>query len=265
MSLDSWRADLKPLHVDVIPARSDNYIFLLYSSDYEEAIVVDPCSADPVLEKLKERNVKLTAIWNTHHHHDHIGGNLALKEKTGCYVVGSKLDRSRIPGIDVELVGGAFFEFAGRQIQVLDTPGHTNGAISFWVKDDELLFCGDTLFSLGCGRLFEGTSLEMWNSLEKLKELPSSTKIYCAHEYTEANGIFALTIEPENEALKNRLDEVKKLRLRGHASIPSTLAKELDSNPFLRADSLSVRRHLGMEGAKDWEVFAAMRSLKDKF
>lgn len=250
--------------MEVIPARSDNYIFLVTCPSSGESVVVDPCSADAVSSKLNDQN-QLVAIWNTHHHHDHVGGNRALKAQTACKIIGSKADRSRIPGIDIEVEGGVSFKFAGREVQVIDTPGHTNGAISFWLKEDELLFCGDTLFSLGCGRLFEGTAKEMWESLERIMKLPSSTKVYCAHEYTEANGAFAIKVEPNNGALIARLQEVKELRRYGKSSIPTTLKMELATNPFLRTDSMEIRKNLGLENSKNWEVFAAIRSLKDKF
>lgn len=256
---------MNPLQVEIIPDRSDNYIFLIYCTSLNEAVVVDPCSSSPVIATLKKLGLKLASIWNTHHHNDHVGGNLELKQATQCQIIGSNVDRARIPGIDIGLSGGDSFSFAGRTIQVIDTPGHTKGAISFWVRGDLLLFCGDTLFSLGCGRLFEGTPQEMWESLGRIKQLPVNTKIYCAHEYTENNGSFALTVEPENKDLQTRFIEVKKLRKMGIPTIPTKLKLELDSNPFLRADSAAIRKRLGMQGSQDWEVFAAIRSMKDRF
>lgn len=253
------------LCVEILPVLQDNYIFLLHDKDSAKTAVVDPAEATPVLNILKRYSWKLDYIWNTHHHSDHVGGNLELKRETHCSIIGSAKDSSRIPGIDIELKESDSFKLGPHTIKILETPGHTNGAISFWVPTESLLFCGDTLFSMGCGRLFEGSPQSMWTSLEKIKALPAETKIYCTHEYTLANGEFALSVDPDNIAIHQRIAQVKSLRKQNLPSIPSLLSIEKKINPFLRADNPILRMSLGMEHHEDWEVFAKLRSSKDSF
>ncbi|MEP4192594.1 MAG: hydroxyacylglutathione hydrolase, partial [Sneathiella sp.] len=227
--------------------------------------IIDPAEAEPVQNKLTELGWTLTHIVNTHHHWDHTGANLELKEKTGCLVVGSKSDASRIPGIDLELSDGDIFEFGTQKAKVFEVSGHTVGHIAYWFEHSDALFCGDTLFALGCGRLFEGSPAQMWDSLKKLLVLPDDTKVYCAHEYTEANAHFAITVDPKNAALMKRFDKILALRAKNIPTVPSTIGDEKATNPFLRPDSPTIREELGMVGSDDVSVFAEIRHRKDTF
>lgn len=253
------------LEILQLPALSDNYIYLLHEPQGGATAAVDPALAGPVLKALDERGWKLTHILNTHHHPDHIGGNLELKHKTGCTIVALGDDRRRIPGIGLEVRDGDTVSLGRARARVLEVPGHTSGHIAYWFAEDDALFCGDTLFCMGCGRLFEGEPRQMWQSLEKLRALPPSTRIYCAHEYTQSNGRFALTVEPGNPALTARMERVNDRRRKGLTTVPSTLAEELATNPFLRAQSPEIRHTLGLENAEDWLVFAELRRRKDRF
>jgi hydroxyacylglutathione hydrolase len=253
------------LHIEILPALADNYIYLLHEPETGTTAAVDPADAQVVLDALGQRGWRLTHVLNTHHHSDHVGGNLRLKTETGCRIVGAQSDRGRIPGLDIGLEEGETLMFGKSAARVLDLSGHTRGHIGFWLPAEEAVFCGDTLFSLGCGRLFEGSAEEMWRALGKLASLPPATRIYCAHEYTEANGRFALTLEPDNPDLRQRLKEVRELRARQLPTLPSTVAQERATNPFLRPDSPAIRRTLGMEGEPDVAVFAAIRRRKDQF
>lgn len=194
-----------------------------------------------------------------------MGGNLELKRRTGCRIVGSERDRGRIPGIDLAVGETAVFKLGSSEARILDVPGHTRAHIAFWFAGDNALFCGDTLFAMGCGRLFEGTPEEMWRSLSKIRALPPETKIYCAHEYTQANGRFALTVEPGNAALRQRVERVDKLRWQNKPTVPSTLEEELATNPFLRPESDEIQRNLDLLGSKPVQVFAETRRRKDLF
>jgi hydroxyacylglutathione hydrolase len=253
------------LSVELIPLLRDNYAYLIRDPDSDAAGVVDPSVADGVLQYLAKRNVKLTHIFNTHHHWDHTGGNGEIKAATGAIVVGPHADEDRIPDIDVALREGETYQFGSKTAEVYDIPGHTRGHIAFFFRADKALFCGDTLFALGCGRMFEGTPQQMWGSLAKLRELPDDTRIFCGHEYTQANCAFALTVEPENSDLQQRWQEIDKLRAAGQPTIPSTMGLERRTNPFLRADQPTVAANVGLAGKDPVRVFAEVRRRKDAF
>ena len=253
------------LQIEQIPALSDNYVYLVHDPQAGITAVVDPAVAAPVLDRLGARGWKLDWILSTHHHADHTGGNLELKTATGCRIAGPKADAGRIPGIDLGLAEGDRFTLGAAEAEVFETPGHTSGHISYWFADARALFCADTLFSLGCGRLFEGTPEQMWRSLSKFALLPDDALVYCGHEYTQANARFALSIDPENPALQARAAEVERLRAAGQPTVPSTLGAERAANPFLRPSDPTIRRRLGMEDADDVAVFAELRKRKDHF
>jgi hydroxyacylglutathione hydrolase len=253
------------LEIITIPVLTDNYIYLIHDAISGETAVVDPALAQPVLMMLQEKNWHLTYIFNTHHHSDHVGGNLEIKRHTGCKIIAGEYDRNRIPGIDVTTKEGDIVSLGEHKANIIFTPGHTLGHIAFHFAEDKLLFSGDTLFAMGCGRLFEGTAEQMWNSLQKLKTLPQETKVYCTHEYTQNNGRFAVTVEPDNKALQERMPKVNQLRKLNKATLPTTIADELATNPFFREDSLSIRRSLGMVADNAINVFAKIRRMKDSF
>ena len=255
----------QPLEIVVFPMLSDNYGFLIHDPVSGDTAVVDPAEAAPTLAACAERGWQLTHILNTHHHGDHVGGNLALKAKTGCTIIGPAYDRDRIPGMDIAVDEASGADFGGRHAQVFFVPGHTRGHIAYWFAGDHALFCGDTLFSIGCGRLFEGTPSQMWSSLLKLRALPDDTRIYCAHEYTQSNCRFALTAEPENTALARHAEEVARVRAAGLFTIPSTLGVEKACNPFLRADQPALHKRFGNAGVSDAEILGAIRAAKDNF
>lgn len=261
------------MDIHLIPAFTDNYIYLLHDpasgssgkSPRDSIGVVDPGDAQPVMAELERRGRGLTHIFNTHHHNDHIGGNHDLKARYGADVIGARADVSRIPDMETCLGDGETISFGRYTARVLFIPGHTSGHIAFWFPEAKALFCGDTLFALGCGRLFEGTPAQMWASLKKLRELPGDTRVYCGHEYTQSNARFALTIEPGNAELQARAEEIRALRERGEPTIPTTIALERRTNPFLRADVPEVQAAVGMAGADPVEVFAEIRRRKDNF
>ncbi len=253
------------LDIIQIPVLNDNYIYLIHDPVSTETAVVDPAVSEPVLDALASKEWQLTYIFNTHHHNDHVGANLELKQKTNCQIFGSEADRKRIPGIDVELKHGDQVKLGDQVAHVISTPGHTLGHIVYHFPDSHALFCGDTLFSMGCGRLFEGSPTQMWQSLQLLKDLPGKTDIYCAHEYTQANGKFALTLEPDNPQLQQRLAEVKQLRSASKSTIPSSLDQELATNPFLREHSPAIQQSLNMTENEAVKIFAKVRELKDRY
>jgi len=254
-----------PLQIEHVLCLNDNYVWLLREPASGAVAAVDPSEAGPVRRRLDELGWRLTHILNTHHHGDHTGGNLELKQMTGCTIVGPRADRERIPGIDVAVGEGETYRFGNESAHVFDVPGHTRGHIAFWFPDSDALFCGDTLFAIGCGRLFEGTPSQMWNSLTKLRGLPPTTRVYCAHEYTQSNARFALAIAPDNAALKTRAARVDALRAKGLPTVPATLAEECRTNPFLRADDADFARRLGLDPRDPVAVFAEIRARKDKF
>jgi len=254
------------LEIIQLPVLTDNYIYLLHDSISGETAAVDPAVSEPIIEALHKRNWQLDYIFNTHHHSDHVGGNLQLKQLTSCKIVGAASDQSRIPGIDITVSDGETVSLGHHSFQIIATPGHTTGHIVYYCADSEALFCGDTLFSLGCGRLFEGSAEQMWQSLQKLKSLPGDTRVYCAHEYTQANGRFALSVEADNPDLQERIAEVAELRRQNRSTLPSTIALELATNPFLREHSASLRQTIGVANSETpANVFAKVRSLKDQF
>ena len=253
------------LEIVQLAALSDNYIYLLHEPASQQTAVVDPAETEPVLAALAARGWRLTHVLNTHHHYDHVGGNEALKSATGCTIVGPAADRDRIPGIEVALADGDRFNLGSAQATVFDVPGHTRGHIAYWFADDQALFCGDTLFALGCGRLFEGTPVQMWASLSKFRTLPVATRVYCAHEYTQGNARFALSVEPGNAALVVRSAEIDRKRAANQPTVPSTIGEELATNPFLRPDSPEIQQLLNLRDAPLHEVFGATRAAKDTF
>ena len=254
-----------PLAVELIPCLTDNYAYLLHDPAEGLSAVVDPSEAAPVKRALAGRGLKLTHILNTHHHIDHTGGNIALKQEFGAEVVGPEKDRARIPALDVGVGEGAPWEFGSHRVRILEIPAHTRAHVAFVFEDENIAFTGDTLFAMGCGRLFEGTPQMMWASLSKLMQLKDETRLYCGHEYTQGNGRFALTVEPNNPALQARMREVDAARANGAPTIPSTTALEKKTNPFLRPDSPEIRKTLGMTQADNVAVFAELRRRKDDF
>ena len=252
------------LEVHLFPCRSDNYGVLIHDEACNKTLSIDAPEAGAVRAALEDRGWSLDYILTTHHHHDHVEGNEILKVETGCQIIGPLGEADKIKGLDVALDDGDVFEFGSHRVQVITTPGHTISPNSYWIAEDDLLFAGDTLFSLGCGRLFEGTARMMWTSLEKIMALPPSTQIYCGHEYTLSNGEFALSVEPGNRDLVARVEEVRALRRERQPTLPTTLALELATNPFLRPSSPEIRANLNMEDAEDWQVFAEIRRLKDR-
>ncbi len=253
------------LQIQQIPCLSDNYIYLVHEPVQNLTAVVDPAEAAPVFETLAKHGWTLTHILNTHHHPDHVGGNLELQSATGCAIVGPAADAARIPGIAHQVADGDTFSFGAAQAKILDVPGHTRGHIAYWFAEDHALFCGDTLFALGCGRMFEGTAPQMWHSLSKLRDLPGDTRVYCAHEYTQSNGRFALSVEPGNAALVARMAGIDGLRAQALPTVPSLLKDEVATNPFLRPESPELQALLGLVGAPLHEVFGATRARKDSF
>ncbi len=253
------------MEVILVPAFADNYIYVLRDAASGKVGVVDPGDAAPVRAELERRGWSLTHIFLTHHHDDHIGGAGELKERYGASVVGARADSHRIPGLDVMLGDGDRTVFGGQTARVIAVPGHTSGHIAFWFEAADSLFCGDTLFSLGCGRLFEGTPAQMWDSLQELRALADQTRVYCGHEYTQSNGRFALAVDPGNAALHRRMEEVAELRDRNQPTIPTSIGLERRTNPFLRADDPGVQAAVGMAGAPAVEVFAELRRRKDHF
>ncbi|MET4697251.1 hydroxyacylglutathione hydrolase [Constrictibacter sp. MBR-5] len=251
--------------IEIVPALSDNYVYILHDPATSATAVVDPAEAQPVLDALSKRGWTLTHILNTHHHADHTAGNLELKERFGVPIVGPRADAARIPGIDVQVGDGDTYTVGSQTAQVFDTPGHTTGHISFWFPDSDALFPGDTLFALGCGRMFEGNPKGFWNSLLKLRGLPDSAKIYCGHEYTQSNARFAVTVEPDNAELAARAKRIDALRAEKRRTIPSELGEEKRTNPFLRADVPELQAAVGMPGADPVDVFAEIRKRKDNF
>lgn len=243
------------------PCRSDNFGVLVHSPETGETASIDAPEAAAVRAALAEKGWKLSHILVTHHHMDHVEGIAELKAETGCTVTGPA--NPAIADVDRTVGDGDRFEFAGEQVDVIATPGHTLDMINFHFTRSGVVFTGDTLFAMGCGRVFEGTPAQMWGSLQKLVKLPQDTRIYCGHEYTLANGHFALTVDGGNKDLQARMEKVEKLRADGKPTLPTDMSMELKTNPFLRPADPQIRENLGMENASDAEVFAEIRKRKD--
>ena len=227
------------LDVVRIPVLSDNYIWLVHEPTSGATMVVDPAVAEPVLAEADKRGWTITHIWNTHWHPDHTGGNAAIKAATGCIITGPAAEAERIPTLDIQVRGGEVLSFGVTTAKVIDVPAHTAGHIAFHFADETLAFVGDTLFAMGCGRLFEGTAAQMFDNMRKLEALPDDTVIYCAHEYTQSNGRYALAVEPGNVALIARMNDVDAARARGEPTVPTTIGQERATNPFMRAANVA--------------------------
>lgn len=228
------------LEVVRIPVLSDNYVWLVHVAASGETMVVDPAVAEPVLAAAAARGWTISAIWNTHWHPDHTGGNAAIKAATGATIYGPAAEAARIPTLDVQLGEGDSVKLGAHIATVLETPAHTAGHITYHFADDAIAFTGDTLFAMGCGRLFEGTADQMFANMQRLAQLPDETTVYCAHEYTESNGRYALVAEPDNAAIVSRMADVIAARARGEATVPTSIGLERATNPFMRATSAAM-------------------------
>lgn len=246
------------------PYMNDNYGVLMHNKETGETAGIDAGDAPSMLSALSDKGWTLSHLLITHHHGDHTAGLAEIKQQTSCTVVGPA-EHSNIAGLDKTVSEGDTFQFAGLEVQVLHTPGHTKDMLNYYLPAEGVVFTGDTLFSLGCGRVFEGDANMMWNSLSKLMQLPAKTTVYSSHEYTLANANFAITVDPHNEALHKRIEVIRELRNAGKATVPSLLSEELATNPFLRASDAGIRKHLDMASATDAEVFAEIRLRKDNF
>ncbi len=234
-----------------IPVLSDNYVWLAHEVASGETAVIDPAMAEPVLDAAAERGWTITQIWNTHWHPDHTGGNAAIREATGCIITGPAAEAERIPTLDRKVGEGDIVRLGAVEARVMEVPAHTAGHIAYHLPSEAALFCGDTLFAMGCGRLFEGTAEQMFDAMQRFAALPPETRVYCAHEYTLSNARFAATAEPDNAAIAARLAEVDAMRARDEATVPTTIALEQATNPFMRA--------------RDSGELAARRAAKDAF
>lgn len=254
-----------PLELVTIPCRSDNYAFLLHDAQSGDTALIDAPEAAPIEAELSRRGWRLTHVLLTHHHLDHVEGLDQLRKTYAPVVAGAAADARRLPPLDLKLSEGDTITIGGEEGQVIEVPGHTVGHIAFYFPASGVVFTADSLMALGCGRLFEGTPAQMWASLSKLAALPADTLVCSGHEYTAANARFALTIEPDNPDLIARAARVEAARAKGEATVPSTLAEELATNPFLRAGLPAVKAALGLQSAPDVDVFAEIRRRKDAF
>lgn len=256
---------MKPLEIEVFQCRSDNYGVLVHDPETGLTASIDAPEEQPILDALSRRGWTLNHILTTHHHTDHVEANLGLKARFQLEIIGPINEAVAIPGLDRSVEDGDEFEFGGHTVCVIETPGHTAGHVCYYFPDDKVLFAADTLFALGCGRLFERPAADMWHSLQKLSALPDETAVYFGHEYTLSNARFALTIDPDNARLQERVREIEATRAASRFTIPTTIGLEKETNPFLRATDPAVRRNLLMESRSNEEVFAEIRKRKDSF
>jgi hydroxyacylglutathione hydrolase len=253
------------IEIEQFICRSDNFGVLVHETESGETAIIDAPEEAPILAAIERTGWRPTALLITHHHGDHVEANLALKQRFGLTITGPKAEASKIPGIDVEVAEGDVVKLGKETASVIETPGHTAGHVSYHFAGAAVVFTADTLFALGCGRLFECKPPVMYRSLKKLAALPLETKVYCGHEYTQANARFALTIDPTNSALKERAAEIDRLRADDKPTLPTTIMLELATNPFLRWHDPVIRKNLHMENASEEEVFAEIRKRKDVF
>ncbi|SLN23327.1 hydroxyacylglutathione hydrolase [Ruegeria meonggei] len=254
-----------PLEIVTIPCLSDNYAFLAHDAVSGNTALIDAPESGPILAELVRLGWTLSHVLLTHHHWDHVDGLAGILEKHPATVIGAAADAHRLPPLDQRVVEGDVFEIAGEPVQVLDVSGHTIGHIAFYMPQSAAVFTADSLMALGCGRLFEGTAPQMWASLSKLAALPDETIVYSGHEYTQSNAKFAVTVDPDNAALQQRVADIDRARAAGEPTVPSTLALEKATNPFLRAADSAIQVQLGMTDSDPASVFAEVRTRKDRF
>tara|TARA_B100000963_G_scaffold313346_1_gene291238 strand:- start:14202 stop:14972 length:771 start_codon:yes stop_codon:yes gene_type:complete len=256
---------MSKLNVNLVKCLSDNYSYIIFNPNSKKAIIIDPAEAKPLIATITKLNLNLEYVLITHHHKDHVGGNMELKNKFNCKIVGFAGDSERIPGIDIEIEDKEIFKFEDEEIQLNFSPGHTSGHIFFHFKKNKLAFVGDVVFVLGCGRIFEGNTQEMFNSVNKIKSLPDDVKIFCGHEYTEGNLKFCLAYDENNDHLKKRALEIKALRDKGLPTVPTTVLDEKKTNIFFRCDDKLISHKLGLASQSPEKVFGKLRELKDNF
>lgn len=258
-------AETMPIEIVTVPCRKDNYAYLVRDKATNQTALIDAPEVEPIIAALEQRGWQLDEIWITHHHDDHIAGVDALRERYGARVTGNGKDRERLPRLDREVTDGDHIQLGQAEARVIDVSGHTIGHIAFVFDEAGAAFTADSLMALGCGRVNEGTHAMMWESLSKFLAMPDGMRIYSGHNYGQDNGAFALSIEPDNQALKDRIARIVELDAKGAPIMPSTIAEEKATNPFLRATDPGVKRALGLEGADDASTFAEIRRRKDVF
>ena len=253
------------MKVHIIPCLKDNYSYLIIDENKNTACVIDPSEPEPIIKYIDKNKFNLKFILNTHHHYDHVGGNDKLKKKYNAKVIGYEKDKERIPGIDILVKDNEIWRNEKFEAKIIHIPGHTSGHICYYFYKEKNLFSGDTLFSLGCGKIFEGTNKQMFNSLEKIKKLPKETKVFCGHEYTLKNSKFCITYDKGNQNLKNKIKEINKKIKENKPTIPTTLEEELKNNIFLRTDNKIIKNNLNIGNSSSLTTFSKLRDLKDNF
>jgi hydroxyacylglutathione hydrolase len=256
---------MSALQIHQFPCLSDNFGVLVHDPVSGATLAIDAPDETGMMAALKETGWQLTDLFITHHHHDHVGGVAALKSAYKPRIVGPRAEAEKIADLDVLVAEGDSLSFAGRLVEIIDTPGHTLGHIAYVMRSEPVAFVGDTLFALGCGRILEGTPEQMWDSLQKLAQLPSETAVYCGHEYTLSNGRFAVTVDGTNQHLIDRMIQIQHLLAEGKATLPTTIGEELLTNPFLRAGAAEMKAALDMTGGSDLAVFTKLRQMKNDF